>query len=283
MLEGLNHRAKAGRGRPSASGRRRGPRDGTRGPSRQPAPIAESDSLGERFQLYLQPIVALDAHSAVTHYEALLRLIADDGTVREPATFLPVLEELGLMGVIDRWVIREALGWWRAHRAALPAPGRLAINLAPQSLNDPDMTADVMQILRHADTTPDDLIIEITENAAIPDLSLAAAFLGELRQAGVEVALDDFGTGHASFRYLKALPLDYLKAAGEFVRKIPDDPIDLAFVASMNGLGHDLGLRTIAEFVESPSILAAVRDLGLDFAQGYEIAHPCPIGSLLQA
>jgi Amt family ammonium transporter len=240
--------------------------------------------------LYVQPIVALDAPCAVTHHEALIRLVDDDGTVRPPATFLPMLEQLDLMGLVDRWVIREALGWWRAHRAALPATGaatgptgRLAINLAPCSLGDPDLTADVMQIFRDTDTAPDGLIIEITESGAIPDLPLAAAFLGELRQAGAEIALDDFGTGYASFRYLKALPLDYLKAAGEFVRKIPDDPVDLAFVASMNELGHDLGLRTIAEFVESPSILATVRELGLDFAQGYEIAHPCPIGSLLQA
>lgn len=268
---------------PAVASGRRPPAGATAAGSGRSAPIAQSSRRGERFELYVQPIVALDARCAVTHHEALLRLIDEDGTLRAPATFMPMLERLGLMPAVDRWVVREALDWWRIHHGALPGPGRLAINLSPQSLGDPAMTADVMQIFRDTDTTPEGLIIEITENGAIPDLALAGAFLGELRRAGAEIALDDFGTGHASFRYLKALPLDYLKAAGEFVRKIPDDPVDLAFVASMNLLGHDLGLRTIAEFVETPSILAAVRELGLDFAQGYEIAHPCPIGSLLHA
>lgn len=252
-------------------------------PARLPTTIAQCGGEPEGFRLYVQPIAALDAGSTVTHHEALLRLVDQDGTVRAPGTFLPMLARLELMPVVDRWVIREALGWWRARRTALPEGGRLAINLSPQSLGDPGITADVMQIFRDTDAAPDSLIFEITETEPISDLARAAAFLRELRRAGAEVALDDFGTGHTSFRYLKALPLDYLKAAGEFVRKIVDDPVDLALVASMNVLGHDLGLRTIAEFVETPSILAAVRDLGLDYAQGFEIASPSPITSLLPA
>lgn len=238
---------------------------------------------GERFQLYVQPIVSLDADCAVTHYETLLRLIDENGDVRSPLTFMPLLEQLGLMPLVDRWVVREALTWWRLHGAGVNGAGRLAINLSPASLSDPDMTTDLMRVMRETDVDPAQLIFEITEGRPLPDLARAAALLTELRRAGAEAALDDFGTGHASFHYLKALPLDYLKAAGTFVRHLNDDPVDLAFVASMNLLGHDLGLRTVAEFVETPSILEAVRGLGIDFAQGFEIARPRPIQSLLAA
>lgn len=241
-----------------------------------------ADRAGERFQLYVQPIVSLGADSTVTHYEALLRLIDESGTVRTPRTFMPMLEQLGMMPLLDRWVIREALVWWRLHGAAV-RPGRLAINLSPASLSDPEMAADVMDLLHQGDVDPAHLIFEVTESRPLADLAQAASLLRELRSAGAETALDDFGTGHASFQYLKALPLDYLKAAGTFVRQLEDDPVDLAFVASMNLLGHDLGLRTVAEFVETPSILEVVRGLGIDFAQGFGIARPRPIEALLAA
>lgn len=237
---------------------------------------------GERFQLYVQPIVSLGAPSQVTHYEALLRLIDESGAVRTPLTFMPLLEQLGMMPLLDRWVIREALAWWRLHGAAV-GPGRLAINLSPASLCDPEMTADVMDLLHQGGVDPAHLIFEITESRPLTDLPQAASLLQELRSAGAETALDDFGTGHASFQYLKALPLDYLKAAGTFVRQLEDDPVDLAFVASMNLLGHDLGLMTVAEFVETPAILEVVRGLGIDFAQGFGIGRPRPIEALLAA
>lgn len=238
---------------------------------------------GLGFVLYAQPIAPLRSGDSAHHLEILLRLAGEDGAILTPSSFVPVAERYGLMPQIDRWVARNALIWWARQQSQPTVPGCLAINLSAQSLADDRFLADLMREFELSGIDPATLIFEITETQAIADLERAAHLLETLRRDGCRTALDDFGTGHCSFRYLQALPVDFLKIDGNFVRAMDDNPIDLTLVGAMNTLGHKLGIHTIAECVETPAALEGVYGLGMDFAQGYSISVPYPLAQVLPA
>ena len=229
----------------------------------------------DRFHLYCQPIVALFLPSdAPLRYELLLRLVDAKGEVVLPKTFIPAAERYGLMATIDRWVIRKAF-----HHATVALRSRslgvgIAINLSGNSLNDDGLLAFVRQALAEAGFPPDRLCFEITETAAITNLTQAAHFITEMKKAGCRFALDDFGSGLSCFTYLKHLPVDYLKIDGSFVRDMMEDPIDRAMVAAINQVGHTMGIQTIAEYAESEAIIRELKELRVDYAQGYAIGSP---------
>ncbi len=127
--------------------------------------------------------------------------------------------------------------------------------------------------------SPQQICFEITETAAIANLSTAKEFINKLKVRGCHFALDDFGSGLSSFSYLKELPVDYLKIDGTFVKGIIDDPIDLAMVKSINDIGHVMGKKTVAEFVENKKILELLKTIGVDYAQGFGIARPRPLAT----
>lgn len=236
---------------------------------------------GRGFLLFAQPMASLGTADRVAHFEVLLRLAGDDGTILPPACFIPMAERHGLMPQIDRWVLRNALAWCALHRHRLPEGVCLALNLAAQSLADDAFLDDLVAEVDSTSIDPAGLIFEITETEAIADLPRVSSMLGALREFGCRTALDDFGTGYCSFHYLKELPIDFLKAAGNFVRLADESSIDLTLVAAMQGLGRELGIRTVAECVETPAVLRTVRELGMDFAQGYAISAPFPIERVL--
>ena len=231
----------------------------------------------DRFVLYSQKILALPANAeAGDHYELLLRLMAEDGTAIAPMAFIPAAERYGLMPLIDRWVVKTALAQHRIRHLPGSAPGTCAINLSGASICDPGFSRFVCeQFDRHA-VAPQAICFEVTETAAVANLTEAAAFIRELRSMGCRFALDDFGSGMSSFAYLKNLPVDYLKIDGGFVKDMISDPIDYAMVQAINNIGHTMGIQTVAEFVESPAIIDALRALGVDFGQGYAIEAPKP-------
>jgi len=238
---------------------------------------------GHGFVLYAQPIAPLRPGDPANHLEVLLRLAGEDGAILPPSSFVPVAERHGLMPQIDRWVVRNALIWWAGQHSRPAIPGCLAINLSAQSLADDRFLDDLLREFGLAGIDPATLIFEITETQAIADLDRASGLLASLRAQGCLTALDDFGTGHCSFRYLRELPIDFLKIAGNFVRAMDDNPIDVTLVGAMNTLGHKLGIRTIAECVETPAALEGVYGLGMDFAQGYSISVPYPLNQVLPA
>jgi diguanylate cyclase (GGDEF)-like protein/PAS domain S-box-containing protein len=225
----------------------------------------------DRLLLHYQPIRSLGAPNDGEFCELLLRLHDSDGQVVAPGAFLPAAERYGLMPAVDRWVLRASL-------AALAPGGRctqaVSINLSGQSLDDAQFLAFVVEQIETRGVDPRRLCFEITETAAIANMAGATRFITSLRARGCRFALDDFGSGLSSFGYLKNLPVDYLKISGHFVRGIVDDPIDRAMVASINDIGHVMGLTTIAECVESAAIESALREIGVDMAQGYHIAQP---------
>ncbi|MDP8963567.1 MAG: EAL domain-containing protein [Cyanobacteriota bacterium] len=241
-----------------------------------------------RFRLYYQPIVksTQTSPSEEEHYEILLRLVDETGNLVMPGAFIPAAERYNLMHRIDRWVIRTLFASVGEQYRENANPSQLhpgvrdcvyAINLSGASLNDEQLIDFVRQQLTLHQIPPQMICFEITETVAIANLAQAAQFMRSLKQIGCRFALDDFGSGMSSFAYLKNLPVDYLKIDGGFVKQIVDEPIDLAMVEAINHIGHVMGIQTIAEFVENQTILEKITAIGVDYAQGYSIAHPRPL------
>lgn len=231
----------------------------------------------DRFQLYWQPIVPLAGEPCGEHHEVLLRLVSEADELVLPGQFIPAAERYNLMGAIDRWVIRHALA--RFARLGLGSGGTglpplLSLNISGVSLNDPGLSDYIRGQLRHWEIDPTRLCFEITETAAIRNLTESGRFLQELKALGCRLALDDFGSGLSSFSYLKQLPVDCLKIDGSFVRNMASDPIDRAMVAVIAELGHLMGMTIIAEYVENADVARCLREVGVDQGQGYHFSAP---------
>ncbi len=237
----------------------------------------------DRFQLYVQPIIPVTRHSnEAQHYELLVRMEDEAGNMVLPGVFLPAAERYNLSGRIDRWVISRAFQWFADHPGSLQRLFLCAINLSGLSLGDEDFLAFVKTQFSKWRIPPEKICFEITETVAIANLTDATVFIQSLKELGCRFALDDFGSGLSSFAYLKNLPVDFLKIDGVFVKDILDDPMDFAMVKSINEIGQLMGKQTIAEFVESEAILEKLREIGVDYAQGYGIGRPEPLEQLVE-
>lgn len=238
----------------------------------------------DRFQLHAQAISTLQPGAAVgLHMEVLLRLHEEDAPPVAPGVFIPVAEHYGMMPSIDRWVVRHTLQALAQH---LSTPGALpihtcAINLSGTSLGDDSLLKFLRSAITESGLNPSLLCFEITETSAISHLPNAVRLMKELQQLGCRFALDDFGAGMSSFTYLKHLPVHYLKIDGAFVKDMLQDPTNRAMVEMIHRIGHVMGKQTIAEFAESDAIVDALRDIGVDFAQGYAVARPVPLREYL--
>lgn len=232
----------------------------------------------ERFRLFCQPIVPLHGDDKETvRYELLLRLQDEEGGLVLPGAFIPAAERFDLMTDIDRWVIRAA---FRSYDK-IPAlrKTRISVNLSGNSLNDESLLDYVREQFNEFALSPEKVCFEITETAAVTDLSRAGRFINELQKLGCQLALDDFGSGLSSLRYLKALPVDFLKIDGSFIKDLDTDSGNQAIVAAVNQLAHQLGIRTIGEYAASRSIVKTLRSLGVDYAQGYALGPPVPLSN----
>ena len=238
----------------------------------------------DRFVLYAQDIAGLDpARAPEDHCEILIRMLDERGELVPPMTFIPAAERYNLMPSIDRWVIRNAFAIIARQQAEKNGgSGIFAINLSGASIGDERFLEYVREQFSHFAVTPQSICFEITETAAIAKLDKATHFINELKLLGCLFSLDDFGAGMSSFAYLKHLPVDFLKIDGGFVKDMADDPIDRAMVEAINSIGHVMGKQTIAEFVDSERVIKLLREMGVDFAQGYGVAKPRPFGPRLR-
>ncbi len=225
-----------------------------------------------KFLLACQPIVHT-ASRAIAGYEVLVRMRDEHDKLIMPAGFLPSAERFGLSLDIDRWVIVNAMDTLVRHRKAQPDI-RYSINLSPQAMSSPAIGAVIKAALDATQLDPAALVFEVTENAAISDMSAAVRLLTTLWGYGCRTALDDFGAGMSSFAYLRELPVDYVKIDGRFVKNLAANPVDQAMVRAMNDIAHALGKQTVAEFVEDEASLKLLAEFGVDYAQGYYLGRP---------
>jgi diguanylate cyclase (GGDEF)-like protein/PAS domain S-box-containing protein len=233
-----------------------------------------------RFRLFAQRIMPVNDVEEGEHYELLIRIIDEGGALIAPGFFLPAVERYGLASTLDRWVIRNALEWLEGDPARHQRLHHCTINLSGKSLGDEYFHEFLDEQLSRTSVPAAKICFEITETAAITNLGKATDFMRRFKRRGCCFALDDFGSGMSSFAYLKALPVDYLKIDGVFVKDIVEDNVDHAMVRSINEVAQVIGLKTIAEFVESEDIFRALRAIGVDYAQGYWVAEPQPLDSL---
>jgi diguanylate cyclase (GGDEF)-like protein/PAS domain S-box-containing protein len=233
----------------------------------------------DRFVLHAQPIKGICANG-IARYELLLRMPDDHGDLIPPGAFLYNAERFDLMGDIDRWVLAHAIGLLHEHTRAGNQIS-LNVNLSGKSMNDPQLAGDLEAMLAKHPVPADRLIIEVTETAAIVNIERARELAAELRALGCAFALDDFGAGFASFYYLKHLDFDYLKIDGEFIENLLDTASDQLVVKAVVEIARGLGTQTIAEFVGSDAAVELLRELGVDYGQGYHLGRPGPLELIL--
>ena len=241
---------------------------------RSPTELEELSWLGwlreaideDRLMLAAQPIISL-TEGKISRHELLVRLRDRAGRLVPPGRFLPVAEQFGLIRELDRWVI--------VHAARLAARGHAVnVNLSANSLGDPELAVFVEDILREEGAEPARFAFELTETALMQHGEVAGAFVDRMSDRGCDFALDDFGTGYGCFTYLQSLPIGYLKIDRAFVRDLSQNPASGKVVEAVVGLARVFGQQTVAEGVEDERTLELLRELGVDYAQGYHLGHP---------
>jgi diguanylate cyclase (GGDEF)-like protein len=231
-----------------------------------------------RFQLYFQKIIPLQNSEGqfMNHGEILLRMLDKEGDIISPNTFLTAAERYNMISMVDEWVVENTIQWLSERKQKILA----SVNLSGKSISDKSFLNFVVTKIKDYRINPELLCFEITETAAISHLTTAIHFMTVLKKLGCTFALDDFGSGLSSFSYLTSLPVDYLKIDGSFVVDIDKDPMHYAMVKSINEVGQVMGIKTIAEYAASENIINCLKDIGVDYAQGYAVSRPFPLSSM---
>jgi diguanylate cyclase (GGDEF)-like protein len=238
-----------------------------------------------RLILYCQRIrSAQRADERDMHYEVLLRMVDETGKMVPPMAFIPAAERYNLMSTIDRRVVARTFeAAAHIHAVRRDAPTMFSINLSGASLNDETLLRFISDQFALHGIPPRMICFEITETSAIANLTRTTRLISELRKLGCRFSLDDFGSGLSSFAYLKNLPVDYLKIDGGFVKDMTRDPISRAMVKAIHDIGHVMGIETIAEWVDNEETLGLLRQMGVDYVQGYGVGKPMPLDSIRPA
>jgi EAL domain-containing protein (putative c-di-GMP-specific phosphodiesterase class I) len=231
----------------------------------------------DRFRLFSQPIRPLQDPEGPEYQELLLRLVDVQGNIVLPSQFIAAAERYRMMPVIDQWVVGAAFD--AISRLGNPQDNSapvFTVNLSGQSFGSVELMALILDTVNRLDISPSTVMFEITETAAISNLSTALEFMETLRKSGFRFILDDFGSGLSSFRYLNTLAIDFLKIDGELVRNIAHDPIQREMVAAIHRIGDSMGIKTIGEWVENEETEIALTEIGVDYAQGFGVGLPTP-------
>lgn len=226
------------------------------------------------FSVVMQPIMSLSDPFGSLNFEVLLRKHDRKGVALHTGKLISAAEESGVMTRIDDWVVNTTLQWLDANQAGLENTEFVCVNLNGMSLNDPQFVESFFATFERYQHVARKLLIEITETVALQDLDTTRSFIARLQAMGARVALDDFGAGYTSFAYLKMLPANALKIDGAFVRSMTEHPTDIAIVRAIVALAHSLNMFTIAEWAEDIPTLRMLKDLGVDYVQGYVVSRP---------
>lgn len=227
----------------------------------------------ERLVLYYQPIVSLNGATATERYEVLVRLIDDNGEVMAPLRFIEVAEDHGLISKLDQIIAKRAINTLEAHQKQ----GKkitFSINISGRTFEDADAIETILNHIEQADILPGTIVFEITETAALVDLHKARRIISSFKKLGVSFALDDCGVGYSSLNYIRQLDLDFIKIDGSFIRDLHRNKDDDAFVRAIRDVAHRMKIKTVAEMVEDEEVVSYLKQLGIDYAQGYHFAVP---------
>ncbi len=225
-----------------------------------------------RFQLFCQKIHTINEDDQHSKYEILVRMLDSDNKIVSPGIFIPAAEKYGAMNKIDRWVVENSFR--KISSLGNGSKSSYAINLSGTTLGDFAFIDFVYETFKRYKIEPNRIIFEITETSAISHIETADKFMSAMLELGCQFSLDDFGTGLASFDYLKKLPIQYIKIDGSFVRDMTKNKIDYSFIEAIQKIATSMKIKTVAEFVESAEILTAIKELNIDYAQGYHIHKP---------
>ncbi|MCK4620828.1 MAG: EAL domain-containing protein [Desulfuromonadales bacterium] len=228
--------------------------------------------------LLFQPVMHIKS-GAIAYYEALIRLNLPEEEVVMPGDFIPALEDAGEMALLDHWVVSHAIDLL----GQFSQLHQIAINLSAQAFRDERLVSLIKELLAENQVDPRRIIFELTESASMTNIAATQRMIEQLRQIGCSFALDDFGTGFSTFSYLKQFPAESIKVDGSFIAQLDKNREDQAVVRAIIEVAQALGKQTVAEYVENEAVLALIRELGIDFAQGYFIGHPIPVEEILQA
>ena len=239
--------------------------------------LASKDLLQVRCQK-IAPVNSPDTESP--HYEILLGVLDDAGKLISPEGFIEAAEQFNRMPKVDRWVVTAAFEWMENTLLKVGQVHGFSINLSGHSINEDSFLDFLLNKIKNSPVTTEKICFEVTETATISNLNYAADFINEVKKLGCKFSLDDFGTGLASYEYLQKLPVDYLKIDGIFIKDIVKNTNNYAMVKSINELGHFLGKETIAEYVENDEILGVLKEIGVDYAQGYGVEKPILLNTL---
>jgi diguanylate cyclase (GGDEF)-like protein/PAS domain S-box-containing protein len=237
----------------------------------------------DRYFLEFQPIVALQAAMSSLSYEVLIRMRGEQGQTIPPGKFIGAAERNGLMSQIDRWVLRSILEWLDTHPDHRDRLTFATLNISGASLNDTRFVDDAFAMIAEHPLSMPKLCFEITESVALHDVGSTRRFVDRVRMYGSKVALDDFGAGYTSFNYLKEIPADFIKIDGSFVKDINRNPANFAITRTIVDLTHELGMRSIAEWAETPDTIASLIGLGVDYGQGFGLVRPIAPARLVLA
>lgn len=228
-------------------------------------------------ELLAQPIVRVGDDDGLARAEMLIRMREPDGTLLAAGAFVPSAERLGLIPLLDRWVVTSVADLLSANRDRLDNLDFLAVNLSPRSMESDGFLDHLLATLARPGVDPTKLLFEVTETAALSNFNKAVRFIGTASAVGCRFALDDFGAGFSTFHYLKRLPVDVLKIDGSLIKDLTAGSVDASIVESIASVAKALGMDTIAEFVENETIMDTLRPLGVTFGQGYAIGRPAPV------
>ena len=232
-----------------------------------------------KFHLYHQKILPLKTNSNVTNlYEILIRMYEEENNLMPPGTFLPLVEKFKMMPRLDRWVVSYMIKWLSAHQTT--SGTKFCLNIAKDTLLCADFPAFVRDQLQHNKIPPDALCFEIEESDALANPSATSVFTEKIRQLGCLVSLCSISYNQASVNLLKKIKVDIIKIDGSLVYNISRDEKDLAKVTAINRIAHTIKIQTVAEFVETEDIIVKLREIGVDFAQGFGVARPRPLSEL---
>lgn len=238
----------------------------------------------DHFELFCQSIKPITDHTAEHHVEVLIRMIGEQGEIIPPNEFLPAAERYHMMPGIDRWVIKQVFECLKRHEHNRNENiDMVAVNLSGQSISDEEFLRYVLELFEKYNIPGNQVCFEVTETSVISNITYARNFISVLKNFGCRFALDDFGSGLSSFQYLKDLDVDFIKIDGSFIRSMPYNDNSYNMVESINHIGHVMGLKTVAEFVENEQVSSMLEKIGVDFIQGYYVDKPHPIDASVGA